>query len=149
MLAELKKKEAAEGDLEACQVAAPQKATVELVPQPPKTVVSVALHGDHGHMHGDTLLHARYGGSALADADPEEGAEEEMEQLIQVGPTSSAHIYIKDEVFLDHFWPQSRHIVDENVFHYRCCICMCFDSPVSILSKRLAAALMADSSEFA
>ncbi|CAL8462528.1 g2061 [Coccomyxa elongata] len=80
MLTELKVKQESDVDVEALHLAAPQKATVELVPQPPKTTVSVALHGDAGE------LHSRGGGessAAVIYADLEEGEDAETEHLIQ------------------------------------------------------------------
>ncbi len=84
MLAELRRKKEEVVDLEASQ--GPHKATVELVPQPPKTAVSVALHGDEGESR-----RSRDGmsGGEASSAQPldylEDGGDRESESLIQVG----------------------------------------------------------------
>ena len=85
MLSELKVKQESDVDAEAFHMAVPPKATMELVPQPPKTLVSVALHGDAGD------LHSRSGdesSAAVVYADMEgcrEDEDAETEHLIQVG----------------------------------------------------------------
>lgn len=81
MLTELKAKQESDADVEALHLAASQKATVELVSQPTRTTVSVALHGEAGELHSR-------GGSessaAVIYADLEEGEDTETEHLIQV-----------------------------------------------------------------
>lgn len=81
MLADPKVKQESGGDMEALYVAVPPKATLELVPKPPKTMLSVALHGDAGD------LESRDGGessAAVLYADLEEGEDAETDHLIQV-----------------------------------------------------------------
>lgn len=88
MLAELRKKQEPVSDVEASQAPALHKATVELVAQPPKTAVSVALHGNEGNHSGDVVS---AGNSSSAEplyhlAEVNDG---ESERLIQVGVSAS------------------------------------------------------------
>ena len=89
MLAELRKKQEPVSDVEASQAPALHKATVELVAQPPKTAVSVALHGNEENLHSGDVVSAGNSSSAKPLYHLAEVNDGESERLIQVGVSAS------------------------------------------------------------
>ncbi|KAK9906732.1 hypothetical protein WJX75_007016 [Coccomyxa subellipsoidea] len=93
MLAELRKKQEPVSDVEASQAPALHKATVELVAQPPKTAVSVALHGNEENLHSGDVVSAGNSSSAkplyhLAEVN--DGESERLIQARRVGHSSAS-----------------------------------------------------------